>query len=179
MWSNYFKHSKGDKFHSCSVRLALAMFLGLRLGLFWLLYVCKREEGYDFTLNGTRSGEMCICLALYVKSGDVINHCCFTLMELVLFIMFAHWKLPVEWLIQKAATGRGMKPLYNSCYFNRSEWKHISTFSFGDLLCLILKKTETLFMNESRQITFKQIQVGNFVVLQHLMKSKFRQKCIN
>lgn len=124
MWSNYFKHSKGDKFHSCSVRLALAMFLGLRLGLFWLLYVCKREEGYDFTLNGKRSGEMCICLALYVKSGDVINHCCFTLMELVLFIMFAHWKLPVEWLIQKAATGRGMKPLYNSCYFNRSEWKH-------------------------------------------------------
>jgi len=52
--------------------------------------VRRGEEGYDFTLNGKRSGEMCICLALYVKSGDVINHQCFTLIELVLFIMIAH-----------------------------------------------------------------------------------------
>ncbi len=67
MWSNYFKHSMGDIFHSCSVRLALAMFLCLRLGLFWLLYVCKGEEGYDFTLTA-RGQERCVFVLLCMWS---------------------------------------------------------------------------------------------------------------
>jgi len=63
-----------------------------------------------------------------------------------------------------------MKPLYNSCYFNRSEGKHISTFSFGDLFCLILKKNEPLQEFKHRlHLKFKQIQVGNVVVVQQLM----------